>query len=289
MNKFGGLEAIAQSLKTSLRSGLPPSEINDERKSYYGVNFFKPPKIKTIWELVAENFDDKINLILLAAAAVSIVIGLIKDGWPEGLIEGTSIMIALIIIIVVNSGNNWISERQLANLVKLQDLQDVAVHRGSEQDTVTFDASMLLVGDIVSFKDGEKVPADMILIEGQNVMCKESELTGEPDEISKDVITHNNYATGELGTMLAKSLITHGFGKAMVVAVGPHSVAGVITEQTIKEKEPTNLQKKLENMANQIGNVGIGCALLTFLSLVVRVTLEMVDIIPCGCQNIFVC
>lgn len=66
-----------------------------------------------------ENFDDKINLILLAAAAVSIVIGLIKDGWPEGLIEGISIMIALVIIIAVNSGNNWISEKQLANLVKL--------------------------------------------------------------------------------------------------------------------------------------------------------------------------
>ena len=54
---------------------------------------------------------------------------------------------------------------------------------------MTIDSSELLVGDIVSFKDGEKVPADMILIEGQNVMCKESELTGEPDEISKVVVT----------------------------------------------------------------------------------------------------
>ena len=85
-----------------------------------------------MYELIMENFDDKINLILLAAAAVSIVIGLIKDGWPMGLIEGTSIMIALVIIIAVNSGNNWISERQLANLVALQDLQEVAVHRGSD-------------------------------------------------------------------------------------------------------------------------------------------------------------
>ena len=42
-------------------------------------------------------------------------------------------------------------------------------------------------------------------------------------------------------------------------------------------------------MANQIGNVGIGCAVLTLLSLVIRVVLEMVDVIPCGCQNVFVC
>lgn len=87
-----------------------------------------------------ENFDDPINVILLGAAIVSVVIGLLKEGFPEGLIEGTSIMIALVLIIVVNSGNNWISERRLANLVKLSDAQEVAVFRGSDQ-SITIDGS----------------------------------------------------------------------------------------------------------------------------------------------------
>jgi len=91
-------------------------------------------------ELVMENFDDPINVILLGAAIVSVVIGLLKEGFPEGLIEGTSIMIALVLIIVVNSGNNWISERRLANLVKLSDAQEVAVFRGSDQ-SITIDGS----------------------------------------------------------------------------------------------------------------------------------------------------
>ena len=130
------------------------------------MNFFEPPRIKTVWELVAENFDDTINLVLLAAAVVSVIIGLIKDGFPEGLIEGVSIMIALLIIISVNSGNNWISERQLASLVKLQDIQEVAVHRGSATDTKSIDASELVVGDLLKFKDGEKVPADCIMVSG---------------------------------------------------------------------------------------------------------------------------
>lgn len=160
------------------------------------MNFFKPPRIKTVWELVAENFDDKINLMLLAAAIVSVVIGLIKDGFPEGLIEGVSIIIALIIIIVVNSGNNWISERQLANLVKLQELQEVAVHRGSSLVTVSIDASELVVGDLIKFRDGEKVPADCLLVTGQDVSCEEAPLTGEPDEIHKHPIDENNYADG---------------------------------------------------------------------------------------------
>lgn len=69
-----------------------------------------------------ENFDDKINQILLIAAIVSIIIGLLKEGFPEGLIEGSSIMISLCIIIVVNSGNNYISEKRLAALVGLSNV-----------------------------------------------------------------------------------------------------------------------------------------------------------------------
>jgi ABC-type Fe3+ transport system permease subunit len=42
-------------------------------------------------------------------------------------------------------------------------------------------------------------------------------------------------------------------------------------------------------MADKIGNVGIGCAVLTLFSLFVRVAMEMTDLVPCGCQNIFAC
>jgi len=81
-----------------------------ERVEKFGTNKFPPPKIRTLFEIVAENFEDKINQILCLAAVVSIVIGLIKEGYPQGLIEGTSIIIALMIIIIVSSGNNWFSE-----------------------------------------------------------------------------------------------------------------------------------------------------------------------------------
>jgi len=58
-----------------------------------------------------ENFEDRINQILLGAAAVSIVIGLVKEGFPDGLTEGLSICLALVIIITVSSANNYSSER----------------------------------------------------------------------------------------------------------------------------------------------------------------------------------
>jgi P-type E1-E2 ATPase len=191
-----------------------------------------------------ENFDDAINKVLLMAAIVSIIIGVIQHGFPDGMLEGTSIMIALAIIIVVNSGNNYISERRLADLVSLSDKQEVAVFRGSTE-AITVDGSELVVGDVIHFEAGMKVPADCIMIEGQDVATIEGELTGEPDNMEKLVIDENNYNNGATGTMMAKSLICSGFGKALVLAVGRNTVAGVITEKTQKEPEPTLLQEKL--------------------------------------------
>lgn len=133
IEKFEGIHGLARDLRTDLVSGISndPNELA-LRRTQFGSNAFAPPKIKGIGELIMENFDDPINIILLLAAFVSALIGLIQDGFPKGLIEGVSITIALMIIIVVNSTNNWISERRLADLINLAEKQEVAVFRGSD-------------------------------------------------------------------------------------------------------------------------------------------------------------
>lgn len=70
-------------------------------------------------ELIIENFEDPINQILLAAAIVSIIIGCVKEGFPNGLIDGISIFIALFIISAVNSVNNIVSEKKLRDLISI--------------------------------------------------------------------------------------------------------------------------------------------------------------------------
>jgi len=111
MEEIGGPDKIAKALMSDVETGI---KFNDQervdRVEAFGPNSFPPPHIKTLWELIMENFEDQINQILLAAALVSLVIGYIQHGFPKGLLEGTSIMIALCIIIVVSSGNNYASE-----------------------------------------------------------------------------------------------------------------------------------------------------------------------------------
>lgn len=64
-----------------------------------------------------ENFGDRINQLLIVAAIISIIIGLFREG-VKGLIEGASILFALVIIITVSSANNYMSELKLAMLFK---------------------------------------------------------------------------------------------------------------------------------------------------------------------------
>jgi Ca2+-transporting ATPase len=122
INKCGGIDALLEGLKTDANTGINPNkgEIED-RKRMYGANFFPPPKIKTLGEIVLANFDDFINKVLLGACIVSLIIGNIKEHFPEGCIEGTSIAIALTIIIIVGSSNEYTASLRLKELIALSD------------------------------------------------------------------------------------------------------------------------------------------------------------------------
>ena len=80
-------------------------------------------------------------------------------------------------------------------------------------------------------------------------------------------------------------------GKAIVIAVGKNSLPGAITEKTQQKEEDTRteLQKKLETMADKIGNLGFAVAILTFFAQIIRLVLEMYKVLPCGCENFFSC
>lgn len=75
---FGGIRDIMNKLHVHWKTGIngSPKDL-EERQKHFGENRFPPPRIKTLWELVMENFEDDINRVLLAAAVVSLVIGVL--------------------------------------------------------------------------------------------------------------------------------------------------------------------------------------------------------------------
>lgn len=88
------------------------SYFSNDHLHRYGSNSKKLPKIRSLWELIMENFEERILQILLIAATVSLIIGVIQQGWAHGWVEGASIYIAIVIIVAVTAGNNYIKEKQ---------------------------------------------------------------------------------------------------------------------------------------------------------------------------------
>ncbi len=95
------------------------------------------PRIRTLFELILENFEDRILQILLMAATLALIIGIVQHGWRQGWVEGMSIFIAVTIIVSVTAGNNYVKEKQFQKLVSKASEEYIATYRGGEGMTQT--------------------------------------------------------------------------------------------------------------------------------------------------------
>ena len=95
----------------------------------YGKNVPLKRAIRTICDMIIECFDDTIMRILCVAAVFSMGIGIYKDGWSHGWIDGTSIIIAVCIIVIVTVANNWVKEKQFQELQSKSDVMTARVIR----------------------------------------------------------------------------------------------------------------------------------------------------------------
>jgi P-type Ca2+ transporter type 2B len=139
------------------------------------------PIIKSLCTLILEALEDKILQILMMAATAALIIGVVQHGWKSGWVEGISIWIAVTIIVAVTAGNNYVKEKQFQKLVSKATEDYIAVFRGGDGLTKTIINYDLVVGDIIKIETGMRIPCDCILIEGTDIACDESAMTGEPE------------------------------------------------------------------------------------------------------------
>jgi len=90
--------------------------------------------------------------ILCIASVVSLVLGVATEGWEHGWMEGASILVAVVIIVTVTSGNDWVKEQQFKKLNAIASRKNVNVIRGDHVTNINVDD--LLVGDIQIVETG---------------------------------------------------------------------------------------------------------------------------------------
>lgn len=268
-----------------------------DRKRVYKDNRLPEKKAKSLLQLVWITFNDKILIMLSIAAVVSLAVGLYQTFGQEHdeehpaveWIEGVAIIVAILIVVIVGSLNDWQKERQFAKLNRKKTDRLVKVVRsGRLQELSIWE---VLVGDVVHLETGDMIPVDGILIEGHNIKCDESQATGESDLIRKRP-ADEVYAAIENHESLKKmdpfiqsgARVMEGLGTFMVTATGVNSTYGKTMMSLQDDPEITPLQAKLNVIADYIAKLGGAAALLLFIVLfiefLVRLPRQPPDVTP---------
>lgn len=269
-----------------------------DRQRVYGRNMLPQRKSKSLLLLMWLALQDKILILLCIAAVVSLSLGLYSDfGTPEdydetcpnpppGLpgcplpkvewVEGVAILVAVVIVDVVGSLNDWQKERQFKKLNAQKEEREVKVIRGG--NPALLNVHEIQVGDILQLEPGEVVPVDGVFLRGHNVKCDESGATGESDMIRKvsyeeclaDLEAHER--TGEKLPrrdcfLLSGSRVLEGVGEYVVIAVGTSSFNGKLMMALRTDSEMTPLQAKLNRLAEIIAYAGGGAGIVLFVAL----------------------
>ncbi|TWW61924.1 Plasma membrane calcium-transporting ATPase 2 [Takifugu flavidus] len=297
----------------------------DKRKEIYGKNLIPPKKPKTFLQLVWEALQDVTLIILELAALISLGLsfyhppgdqgsgescGMAAGGAEDegeadaGWIEGAAILLSVVCVVLVTAFNDWSKEKQFRGLQsRIEQEQKFQVVRGSQ--VIQLPVSDIAVGDIAQIKYGDLLPADGVLIQGNDLKIDESSLTGESDQVKK--------AADKDPMLLSGTHVMEGSGRMLVTAVGVNSQTGIIftllgagTEEeekkekkvkkqdgaaamemqplksaeggesdekerkkvSVPKKEKSVLQGKLTKLAVQIGKAGLVMSAITVIILV---------------------
>jgi len=205
----------------------------------HGPNQLEAARRVSPWSILIGQFKNILVLILLAATVLSILLG-----------HGTEAVVILIIVglaVFLGFLQEYRAERALEALRRMAAPMATVIREDQEE---RIPSEQLVPGDIVVLHAGDRVPADLRLIEAINLQIDESVLTGEsvPVEKMTEPIPDPQIPLGDRRNMAyAGTIVTYGRGRGLVVATGMRTEFGAIARmlQSI-EQEKTPLQENLD-------------------------------------------
>lgn len=248
------LEALYRELKSGPR-GLTSEEVA-ARLEELGRNVIERRKGKSWLRSFLEEFTDLMVVILMGAAMIAMLSGELRDGG------------VILFIVVLNATigffQKYKAEKALEALRNMLSPHAKVLRNGKVMEVA---ASTLVPGDVFLIGEGDKIPADAQLIEGNELEVDESSLTGESVPVKKEcAVTETKKGPQEPTHLVFMGTgATHGTAKAIVVATGMNTSFGKIaqlTQTTQKDKSP--LQKELFKIGAFAGKITIVISLALF-------------------------
>jgi magnesium-transporting ATPase (P-type) len=224
-------------------SGLNSADAQ-QRLNKHGPNALPEKKSRPVWLRFLAHFNDVLIYVLLAAAALTAVMG----HWVDTLvILGVAVINAL--IGHIQESNAEKSLQSIRNMLS----SDARVIRNGAHETIP--TTEIVPGDIIVLRAGDRVPADMRLIEAHNLRVEEAILTGESTVVDK----HVEAMSGELplgdrtNLVFSGTTISAGGGVGVVIATGQETELGHINQMMAGiEKHRTPLLVQMDKLGKAI-------------------------------------
>ena len=234
-----------------------------KRLEKYGRNVLRETKRKSIWRMIFEQLSDVMVIILFIAMIFSLVMFFI-DG--EGLAEA----IVIGVVIALNATVGVIQEKKAADALealKNMTAPNARVLRNGEESIVP--ASELVPGDIVYLEDGTIVPADIRIINDNNMSVQEASLTGESVPSAKDgptVLAEDTPLGDRVNMAYSSSVVMYGNAKGIVVGTGMDTEVGKIADMLkTQDESSTPIKRKLNSVGKILTVIGLAVCVIIMI------------------------
>lgn len=192
-------------------------------------------------------------------------------GW----VQGFSIYVGIFFIVAFTSVNDWIKDKNFVKLASQVKKDKIGVIRGKHGVTQTISVYKLVTGDVVLLEPGCMIPADCVLIEGEDVFVDENKYSDDRTRVKKAIANDENFNQYPDPFLLSGTFVESGAGKALVCAVGSNSRRGDYDEkQDTTSKTP--LQIKLDNLGALFTKYGILAALAIFGASLINFVIRLI-------------
>jgi len=278
-------EELEQVLGTSIEKGLTTSKAQ-EYLARDGPNELEKPPKPTLLMLFIMQLCGFVIILLISAAIASIMVNATGPNRSDILSYTTGK--AIFVIVVLNAGiAAWTEHKAGDALEALSKMTQASIYVVRDGAEVKVDVPDVVRGDVVVLGTGDVVPADMRLIEADDVKVSEMALTGEPDDVHKTAKIKAK-KPGEPEKLTPENMVfsgcsvTNGKGRGIVCQTGMHTRIGRIA-QLIAGKDgdkpktkcfgflpdtsanATPLQQNLEKLGARIGLIAIGVCVVIFI------------------------
>ncbi len=261
------IKEIEKELRTNIKTGLGEEDVKI-RQNEFGKNKIEERKKESIFVKFLNQFKDFMIIILIIAAIISAIVS-----YMEGAGDYFDSII-IIAIVIFNGIMGLVQEMKAEKSIEALKKMSAPVAKVRRNGKIlTINGEDIVPGDIVILEAGNYVPADLRLINTNNLKIEESSLTGETEAVLKDekaVFSNDKIPLGDMCNLaFAGTAVVNGHGEGIVINIGMSTEVGKIANMIMTNEAPTTpIQKKLE----EVGKIlGIACIIICAFIFVIGV------------------